>query len=291
MLADPKAKPVVRKFFMEWLRSDEIREAVKDTVKFPQFAAMQASMQEETGLFFEESFFGSDSSLGNLFLGKFTYVDAKLAPLYGVPAPTTGFQRIALDGEKRLGILTQPSFLAVNAKSNQSNPVLRGLFVREHVLCGAPPPPPANLMVVAPDIVPGVSTRQRFAQHSTNAACSGCHRLMDPIGLGLENYDPIGAYRERDEGQVVDSSGNVLDSDVEGAFIGAKGLATKLASSEQVADCVALQAFRFTQGRVESTQDACSLYRLRKSFRQSRNLKELFVQLTMTDAFLYRRAQ
>jgi hypothetical protein len=218
-------------------------------------------------------------------------VNAKLATYYGVSAPSgSTFGKVSLDATQHAGILTQGGILAMLGKANQTAPVQRGKFVREQLLCTMLPPPPADIMIKAPDVDPNLSTRERFAAHRTQTLCNSCHQLMDPIGLGLENYDGAGHYRTMENGKLIDASGQVLQSDITDSFNGAVDLAHKLAGSDQVRACVTTSWFRYAYGRAETTDDACTLAGVNKQFADSAyNLKALLRSLSQTDAFLYRR--
>ena len=167
----------------------------------------------------------------------------------------------------------------------------RQIRARMRVLPGRTCAPP-NLNVTPPEVDPSRSTRERFGEHTASTACSSCHELMDPIGFGFESYDAIGRFRQTDGGKPIDSSGWVVRSkDLDGPFANARELAEKLASSRQVQDCVATQSFRYAMGRFEGSGDACSLGELRQAFSDSGgDLRELFVAITQTKAFLYRPA-
>jgi hypothetical protein len=171
--------------------------------------------------------------------------------------------------------------------------VLRGKFVRAMLLCQPPPPPPADVDISLPTVDEGATARLRFAAHeSAGRSCAACHTLMDPIGLTFEHFDAIGQYREQDNGQAIDVSGEILgtsDANLSGAFNGPVELAGKLANSEQVRACVATQWFRFASGRTEANGDACSLATMETAFdAASGNVLELIVATTQTDAFWYR---
>jgi hypothetical protein len=169
--------------------------------------------------------------------------------------------------------------------------VHRGKFVRESLLCQFLPPPPADLIITPPELNPDLTTRQRFEQHSADTACAGCHEMMDPVGLGFEHFDAVGRWRDAENDLPIDATGHQVATDVDGAFDGAVALADKLASSQQVADCMMKEWTRFTLGRSETVEDACSLEETKAKFTAAdHDIKQLVLALTQTDAFLYRKA-
>jgi hypothetical protein len=195
--------------------------------------------------------------------------------------------------QQRAGILTQAGFLSVQGHPDQTSPVLRGKFVRSMLLCKPPPPPPNDVDISLPTVDEGATARLRFAAHeSAGRSCATCHKLMDPIGLTFEHFDAIGQYREQDNGQPLDVSGEIMgatDATLGGAFNGPAELAAKLANSEQVRACMATQWFRFASGRSEADGDGCSLATMQRAFTAaSGNIIDLIVATTQTDAFWYR---
>lgn len=291
MLKDPRSKQAVGNFHAQWLELGHLELTSKDPVLFPQFdAALRTAMRTETETFVDEVFWRS-GSFDELLSAPYSFMDAKVAGLYGVPAPSgSGFVKVALDPAQRAGILTHPSLLTLHAKANQTSPVHRGKFVRERLLCTQLPPPPNDIVIEPPDLDPGLSTRDRFKEHSKNPACTGCHRLMDPIGFGFEHYDAIGRYRKKDGTFDVDANGEIHASeDVNGTFVGAIQLGQKLAKSKQVKACMVTQWFRYSFGRSETEADVCTLKQLNESFAKANyDLRELLVQLTKTETFRFR---
>lgn len=293
MLQDPKAHDAVATFHEQWLDYERIANVGKDAATFPEWnAEIGPLMREETRLFLDDAVFGEGGGLSYLLSSPNSFLDAKLAAFYGVAAPAgAGFTRVTLDAGQRAGVLTLGSLLTINAHSNQTSPVHRGKMVRELLLCDAIPPPPPEVMIKAPEPDPNSTTRERFAQHSADGACKGCHTLMDPLGFGFESYDGMGRFRTSENGVPIDASGELTGTDVDGTFTGAVGLAAKLAASKEVQSCYATQWFRFAYGRGENTGDACSLATLTTKLSAANgDIKELLVALTQTDAFLYRPA-
>jgi Protein of unknown function (DUF1592)/Protein of unknown function (DUF1588)/Protein of unknown function (DUF1587)/Protein of unknown function (DUF1595)/Protein of unknown function (DUF1585) len=292
MLGDPKAHPAITQFFSEWLGVDEIDNAPKDPTTYADYTPqVRDAMQAETAAFADWVMWQSDAKLGTLLTAPVSFVNQSLAAIYGIQGVSgDALQQVQLDPTQRAGVLTQAAVMTVLGKADRSSPVLRGKFVREKLLCQQVAPPPQNIVITPPPIMPGVSTREMFTMHSQVQPCKGCHTLMDPIGFGFENYDGIGQWRSVDQGQPVDSSGSLSGSDVDGTFAGAVDLAHKLAQSSEVRDCVATEWFRYAMGRGESTDDACSLQSLKQSFTASQSdMRQLLVAVTQTAAFRYRQ--
>ncbi len=289
MVADSKARDATREFFDQWLSVKELESAGKDATTYPDYSsALRSSMLTETRAFLDHVMWQSDGRVETLLTAPFSFLDANTAKIYGVQAGGP-LQKTDLDPTQRAGVLTQPSLLAIFAKPNQSSPVQRGKFVRERFLCHPLPAPPPNLVTAPPEVKPGSTTRERFAEHDKDPACAGCHTLMDPIGFGFEHYDGIGKYRTTDQGISVNATGSVSASDVDGPFDGAPELARKLAQSETVKGCIATQWFRYTMGRGETDADKCSLSSATQAFAAAKyDMRELLVAITVTDAFRYR---
>lgn len=291
MLADSRMADSIPEFHLQWLGVGNMDEVVKDQTLYPGFdEAMVEAMIAETAAFSSHVIRDGDGLMSSLFTANYSVIDGPLFELYGVTRPS-GFlpgQVIALDGAQRSGLLTQAAFLATHAHRNQTSPVHRGIAVRENLLCQMLDPPPANVNNVPPEPDPATTTRQRFAQHNSNPSCANCHKLIDPIGLGFENYDPIGAYRTEDGPSEVDATGEIIEAgaDVEGPFVGAIELSQKLGNSQAVADCMTNQWFRFALGRIEAKDDACALQAIYQGFADSnRNVRTLISQLVLSDAF------
>ena len=288
MLADPRAVDTVRSFHRQWLELEHLDSLNKDTDYYPAFNdALRSAMAEETERFVEHAVL-KEGSFEGLFTADYTFVNAELAQLYGVAPPSSGWAKVSLPKDKRAGLFTQASFLSAHAHPNQTSPILRGKFVREAVLCQLISPPPPNVEIVVPKPEPGLSTKDRFAQHSSDPACAQCHKLMDPIGFGFERYDGIGAFRETEEGKSIDDSGELLESDVDGPFLGAVELAQKLAGSDLAKDCMTRHWFRFALKRGEDA-DEYTIAQANIRFKDSGyDIRELMIALTTAHGFRYR---
>ncbi len=294
MLSRPYAKEVVADFQAQWLELDQIATLEKDPTAYPDFSpGLPRLLASETRAFLDHVTWHEPNGFAELFTASYSFMPAELAAFYGAPMPVaSGVQRVDLPPEQRAGILTQAGLLALHAHANQSSPVHRGKFVRQRLLCQTLPPPPANLVIKAPDLDPKLTTRERFTQHALDPTCRGCHQLMDPVGLGFENYDAAGRWRSQENDKPIDAAGELLQADVVGSFNGAVELGRKLSESNDVQACLCTQWFRYAYGRAETEADACSLSALQARLKAAGgNLPELVVALTQTDSFLYRRTQ
>lgn len=295
LFADPRAREGMWSFFAQWLRVDEVPMLERDPRDFPFYDEEMAHLlQEEARRFVEEVVFNPQLDMRDFFRAPFTFVNERLAGLYGLSGVTgPDFVKVALNPEQRAGVLTLGALMAVTAKARITSPILRGVFVREQLLCSALPPPPPNVPVIAPDPDPNLTTRERFVEHTESAACQGCHQLIDPIGFGFEHYDALGRWRETDGRHPVDASGDVVGTwDLNGVFHGAPELADRLAESEQAQRCVTTQVFRYAFGRGENAVDGCTLVQLYDAYRASGyDFQTLFRAVVGTDAFRFRRAQ
>jgi hypothetical protein len=294
MLKDPRGATMVPLFLSSWIHLPDLNNVAKDAMTYPEWSSdLQAAMLTQANSFFNDLLTNKGGTLSALLTSQTVFMNNKTALLYGTSAtglPSDGsFQATQKTDGTASGMLTLPAFLATQAKANQSSPIYRGKFVREQLFCQELPSPPANVPP-APDVMPGVSTRERLTMHEVNAACSACHTLMDPIGFGFENYDGIGRYRTTDGGKPVDASGALTGTDVDGMFTGVAQLGAMLAKSPTVESCVGTQWFRYAMGRAEQTADACSLAAMTKTFHDAGgDLRTLPMAIVQTPAFLYRR--
>jgi hypothetical protein len=290
MLQDDKGKTMVRRFLENWIHLPDLDNSAKDATLYPQWTSttLKASMKTQARTFFDDLLAKQGGKLGTLLTSNTVFVNKDLGSYYGMTGGDTFTAAQGTSGATA-GILTLPAFLALMAKPSESSPIYRGKFVREQMLCQLLPAPPANIPK-PPDVTPGVSTRQRLAEHETNASCSGCHKLMDPIGFGFENYDSLGKYRTMDGSGAVDASGELFNTgEIDGKFNGVAELGQKLAQSETVRVCMARQWFRFALARFEQSVDDCSMKGLVDTFEAAgSDLNALPQAIVLSDAFQYR---
>ncbi|MEO8591843.1 MAG: DUF1592 domain-containing protein [Candidatus Solibacter sp.] len=223
MMADAKSANLVDNFAAQWLQLRNLGRTKPDVQRFPTVDdELLENMRIETSMFVSD-IIKEDRSVLDFLDAPFTYVNGILARHYGMPGINgEQFQRVTLDGEKRGGIITQGSILAVSSYPTRTSPPVRGKWVLENLLGAAPPPPPPDVPVLnETNLGKTVSLRQRMEQHRKDPSCSVCHNQMDPIGFGLESYDAVGAWRDKDGDIAIDTSGVLPNGK---AFKGAQDL-------------------------------------------------------------------
>jgi len=297
MLEDDKARDLIRNFHTQWLLLTHLDSVTKDANVYPAFSgSLRPLWTEEIQAFIEHVILEGDGSLQTLLTADYSFMNEELASFYGddVVDSVTGpeFRQVQLDADRRSGFLTSAGLMATHANVNQSSPVFRGKFVREQLMCNTLPLPPNDLVIEPPQLDPEKTTKEQFEEIGANPACAGCHTLMNPIGFIFEHYDGVGQWRDQQNGKDIDAVGEVVQTDdIDGEYDGAIELASALAGSTQVQECVSSQWFRFAYNRTVTAEDSCSVEQLNQVFVDSNfNIKALLVALTQTNAFLYRRA-
>ena len=216
MIADPRSEALSTRFAGQWLRLQDLDQIHPDYLLFPQYDdSLAHAMRRETELFFD-SIVREDRSALDLLTADYSFVNERLAAHYGIPNVTGNeFRRVQLP-EARRGLLGQGSILTLTSVADRTSPVLRGKWVME-VLIGTPPPAPPPNVPALDDSVKAteggtlLSTRQRMEEHRKNPTCASCHRVIDPLGLALDNFDVTGAWRIKDNEVPVDTAGDLYD--------------------------------------------------------------------------------
>jgi hypothetical protein len=291
MLASPKSKLSLDNFHTHWLLVENLDNLQKSAGKYPFYgdplrASLAPALAEFTSSILGA---GGDGTLKSLLTAPYAYVNAALAPIYGVTATADALTRVELPATQRAGILTQPTFLASRASPSASNPIYRGVSVYRQLLCGPPRAVPGNVPPVEPEVV-GKSTRDRYAGHA-QGFCATCHAPFDPLGFAFENYDAVGAYRTMDGGKPVDATGTtVTPGGVTISFNNAIELTSKLAESDEVKWCVTKNWFRYMLGRPETDAEKGSM---ELAFRTASatpgySLREVIVSAVRSMAFRFR---
>lgn len=293
MLDDERARDGVLDLVRQWFGVADLVALEKDSSVYPAFSQdIARTLLRSFDAFVEEVIWSGDGSLNTLLTGAFAWVNEDIAPWFGVDdVRGPELVRVELPPDRYAGLLTHPAVLAAAAKHDQSDPIRRGLFVREKILCQHLPTPPDDVDLTVSEVKPGASTRERFAAHTADAACAGCHQLIDPIGFAFEQFDGVGRWRDTDQGQPVDASGSLTNTQGSDVTVdGARELAEALAENPEVQQCAARQFFRFAMQRVEANDDGCSVAASFEKFADTGfNIRELVVAVSQSRAFLHRQ--
>jgi hypothetical protein len=291
MLADPRARQGLDDFVSQWLRFDRVLTAARDRRFFPLFSHDLAfAMIEETKHFMDDLVW-NDRDFMDAFTANYGFVNSDLAAIYKVPAPAHEYARVEFPEEQqRSGLLGEALFLTLTSKLEDTAPTGRGLFVREQFLCQHVPPPPPGVDTNLPSVEEArpMTNRERLAAHTTDKACASCHHLIDPIGFGLEKFDAIGVYREKQkmlfypdyhgaEVKRPKPKEVYLDLDTAGLVAGlpepqfssARQLGALLARTPQCQECVVKQLFRYMSGRQDTPADILVIHTALNDFRES----------------------
>ena len=263
LIEDPRSVEMLDDFLGKWLGYEELLMVVRDSEIYAAlYFELRESMLLETRHFIED-LWNRDAPYSALFNADHTYLDGPLSEYYGIdlgpaPANANGFHRVELMNERAGGILAQGAMMTAHASPTSSSPIHRGVFVREQLLCETLQPPPDGLDIMPPEFNPDLPTRERFAAHTDDEQCAGCHRLIDGIGFGFEHYDGIGRYRTEESGAPVDASGTIVRVDAEDIdFDGVGELGAFMAVDDQVKQCYTRQWLRFGLGETEGMDADC----------------------------------
>jgi hypothetical protein len=292
MLADPKSNALVENFAGLWLYTRALDSAEPDQALYGAFNEdLRAAMRQETQLVFRE-FITGDHKLRDLMDAPFTYVNDALATHYGLPAPGSSTPvRVDLAGHpERQGIFGHGSLLTVTSNPDRTSPVQRGVWVLEQLLCSAPPPPPPDVENLPPPITPDMTMRERMAAHRSQPACQGCHRMMDPLGLALENYDPIGRWRLKEvSGAPVDATGELPDGTV---LRGSSDMRRFVKNDPKLPSCLTEHLLTYALGRGMATADACAVREIAATAEASGGrLSDYILSIVLSDHFTMRRGE
>jgi hypothetical protein len=290
MLADPKAEALVQNFATQWLNLRLLDGVSPEPKKFPEFdPKLKADMRRETELFCQ-AIVRDDKSMLDFLDGRFTYLNERLAKHYGI-ADVKGdeFQLVKFTDGRRAGVLTQASILTLTSNPGRTSPVKRGKWILENVLGSPPPDPPPDVpeLEATQKNKPGLSLRKQLEIHRTNAVCASCHKTMDQLGFGLENFDAIGRWRDRDGALDIDASGELPGGE---RFAGPSQLAGVLKTRKaEFVRCLAEKMLTFALGRGLVSHDRCAVDKIvegveQKDFRFS----ALVVEIAKSDPFCKR---
>ncbi len=293
LLDDSRSRPSVESFASQWLGAEAIRTVDKNANLFPGLdEELRRDMLSETRRFVSNVIFEGTGALQELFTADYSVASPRLAAHYGLSADTEG--RMSYANGNRSGILGHASILGTTAHSDQTSPIRRGLFVRRRLLCQELPPPPPFAGGV-PEVDANATTRERFAMHTSNEVCAGCHKLIDGVGFGFEQFDAVGRYRENEAGKSIDASGTITDLEALGMgttenYSSIPELASKIGHSEAAASCFVRQYFRFARGYREGLADRCAREWLEERFSEREfDVKELLIDMVLSPDFVVRQ--
>ncbi|HEX7899074.1 MAG TPA: DUF1592 domain-containing protein [Planctomycetota bacterium] len=289
MIKDPRSRELAENFATQWLQIRRLEEVKFDAKQFPGFNdGLRQDMIQEAVLFFE-AILKEDRGALELLDTDFTFLNGRLAQHYGLSASGQDFQRVKLGDGRRGGVLTMAAVLAATSDPDRTSPVKRGKWVLESIL-GSPPPPPvpdaANLKPEPGDA--GLTLRQKMERHRKDPNCASCHNRMDPIGFGLENYDAIGAWRDRDGGKPIDASAALPDGS---KFNGPLELKKVIqARKEQFVECLVEKMLTFGLGRGVEHYDGPVIKDLTTAMaKNGYKLSTLVVEVVKSYPFQYRQ--
>jgi len=244
-------------FFSEYAQASQVAQISKSTTLFPAFnAALQSSMVQSFQLFLKNIVLAPNADVRSFYDSDQTFVDANLAPIYGLKAPASGFSQVKLDSSTgRAGLLGQGAVLAGQSQSDRTSPTRRGLFIYEVLLCNPPPIVPMGVDTTVPPLDPAhpQTRRQQLEAHRADAKCAGCHGLFDPYGLALEHFDALGQYRSMENGLPIDATGMIGSNGA--PFDGEAQLGTVLRQDPKVISCLLRNLYKAANGRAEDDQD------------------------------------
>lgn len=291
LLASPQLTEQVVQFHTELLGVEELPDAiaVNKHPKYTSFdAPLRAAMLDESRQFVEYAMTKGSGTIEELLSGDYVFPIGPLASVYGAAAKPDADGRAVITDGIRKGLLTLAGLMAVHPKQPSPHAAVnRGILVRRDFLCDTIPPPEQGIDFTPPPNVGQLTAQELLREHQKNPSCKGCHVLMDPIGFGFESYDPLGAYRTKDDGgKAVDSTGNVAGLEIDGQFANAGQMATILGKTSKVRSCMATQWFRFALGREPQDADRCTQEKVGAAFAAGKgNIKASLLALVTSDSF------
>jgi hypothetical protein len=290
MLKDPKAHALTENFAGQWLEIRGLKDHVVDTALYPQFNdALRADMLTETQLYFD-AVVQEDRSVLDFLDSDFTFINQRLAQLYGIDGVSGDqFRRVMLTGGRRGGLLTQASILTLTSTPTRTSPVKRGKWILDNILNAPPPPPPPDVPALEEDGKPLTGTlRQVMQKHRANASCAVCHDSIDPLGLAFENFNAIGAWRDRDGDLAIDAAGTLKDGST---YKNVQDLRAILKSKDaDFRKCLTQKIMLYALGRGLEPYDQCAIDSVCASMQKHHDtFSSLIVAVVQSDPFNYRK--
>jgi hypothetical protein len=285
MIDDPRAQDLATRFFGEAWFVAGLDFTDKNTDVIPNWTPeLVDAFQQEFDLVLRDMM-ERDADIFELFTGSQTFVDPLLAEVYGMSAPAgDGFSQQSLP-ESRAGLLTSGAVMAAISPSDRTSPTHRGKFVLEQLFCEEVPPPPPNVddVIEQPTPEEGLTLKEKLAQHREDPACASCHNLIDPLGFTFEHFDAIGQFRDVDNGNPVDATGE-YDGET---FDGVADLVDYVVANPKTTSCIAERLYAFASGHQADGAEPEVVELITENFRSHKSFKSLMVELVMSDAFRY----
>lgn len=288
LLASPKASANMVDFARQWLMLFDFKDVTKDTRVYSGFTdAVKQGMDEEFTQFMPSVLLNADAQFSDLYVSDYTFANAALADYYGINGAGNNTARVATNGE-RGGILKLGALLARQGKANDTSPVLRGVFVRKHLLCQPMPLPDATLEINIPLPEPGVTPRERFSQHSADPSCASCHQYIDDLGFGFDTFDGAGKAVSNPDDIGVLTGLNALTDPDRHPFKGVHELSDILAGAHSAAACLIENFQIYATG--QEHQDRCSVQSTAKEWQtQNYSFDTLWQEIVLANTFLIRQ--
>jgi hypothetical protein len=288
MMPDVRTHSKLRRFFLQWVNVEQVPDLSKDSKLYPGFdKAVLADLRTSLDLFLNDVVWSDSSDFRELLLNDSVYLNGRLAKLYGADLPADApFKKVQIDGRARAGVFSHPYLMSTFAYTATSSPIHRGVFVARSVLGRSLPAPPAAVAPLAPDLHPGLTTRERVVVQTKPAFCASCHTMINPLGFSMENFDSIGRFRKEEKGKPIDASGTYEDpSGKVTKYSGARELATLIAKSEESHDAFIEQLFHEVVKQPIRAYGPNELTSLRSSFAsQNYHIRKLLVEILATTA-------
>jgi hypothetical protein len=292
MFADRRSKTLVTNFVGQWLHLRNIRHVTPDPAVFPDFDDNLRQAFQSEAEWFVESQIRDDRPVTELLSADYTFLNERLARHYGIAGVYgSHFRRVTLADDRRKGLLGKGSILTLTSYANRTSPVLRGKWLLENLL-GAPPPPPPPDVPALQEAAAGHAekpVRERLELHRANPGCAGCHKMMDPLGFALENFDAIGRWRTSDAGVPVDASGELVDgTKVDGPVTLSRAI---LAQRDNFVRTVTEKLLTYALGRGTEYYDQPTIRQITAAAaREDHRWSALIVGIVRSAPFLMRRA-
>lgn len=292
LLGTKRGREGVLDFYTRWLQFQRWEDVDKDAKLFPSFDdAFKSAARRELFEVIAREVLSGKGSFRNLLTTRTGFVDAKLAAVYGVKAPGTPGP-VDLDPATRAGVFTQAAFLANTSKDNDTDVLHAGSLIFKQVLCQPFPPPPDNPFLVGFTPDPMKSRRENLENRTTaSAACAACHRVLNPVAVTFDAYDPIGRHRTTAEGHPIDTRGELKTTrDADGTFANLPEMMVHLARSAQVSECHVQHWLKYALGRELTEADGTSIKRAHEAFAAGNyDVMTMVAELVLGDAFVYRK--